>query len=129
MFHSCFSGWIVSFYHFRSLLSFTTQRRFTASETLARIQKRTWLAHVQSNVDRLVYGSETYNKVSFNWWAVGLCEGSYAQQRDMTEYSLGGQRGGSASRSPFSSLPMTSLFFTPLKGFTPSIRISHMHTP
>lgn len=62
-------------------------------------------------------------------WKVGLLEGSYDQHSNIIRYNEGGQFGGRGSRSPFSILPITSLFLTPWKGLIPYIRISHIHTP
>ena len=62
-------------------------------------------------------------------WKVGLLDGSYDQHSNMTWYRAGGQLWGRGSRSPFSILPITSLFLTPWKGLMPYMRISHIHTP
>jgi hypothetical protein len=71
----------------------------------------------------------TYFKISLISLKLGLLLGSYDQHCDISEYNLGGQFAGSASRSPLSIFVKTSLFFTPWNGFTPNINISHMHTP
>lgn len=71
----------------------------------------------------------TYYSVSFTFLKSGRLCGSYDQHCDISEYRRGGQWAGNGSRSPFSSLPITSLFLMPWNGFTPSIRISHVHTP
>lgn len=59
----------------------------------------------------------------------GLLLGSYDQHFVIKLYRVGGHWGGMARRSPFSILPITSLFFTPWKGLIPNISISHIQTP
>jgi len=71
----------------------------------------------------------TYFKTSLMSLNVGLLLGSNDQHWDIRLYNLGGHLGGRASRSPFSILPITSLFLTPWNGLTPIISTSHMHTP
>lgn len=60
---------------------------------------------------------------------LGRLLGSYDQHLVIRLYRVGGHCGGIANRSPFSILPITSLFFTPWKGLIPYIKISHIHTP
>ena len=60
---------------------------------------------------------------------VGRLNGSFAQHCDINEYRRGGQFDGSGNRSPFSNLPITSLFLIPWNGLTPSIKISQTQTP
>lgn len=71
----------------------------------------------------------TYYKVSLILLKSGRLCGSYAQHCDINEYKRGGQSKGNGRRSPFSSLPITSLFLTPWNGLMPIIRISHVQTP
>lgn len=71
----------------------------------------------------------TYFNTSLTSLNVGLLLGSNDQHCDIRLYSLGGHFEGNANRSPFSILPITSLFLIPWNGFTPIINTSHMHTP
>ena len=64
-----------------------------------------------------------------NAWLSGRSSGSYFQHCSSTEYNWCGQSSGRPSRSPFSILPITSLFLTRWKGFVPHDKISHEQTP
>jgi hypothetical protein len=72
---------------------------------------------------------DTYERRPFISANDDLLEGSYDQQAHIRLYREGGHPGGRGNLSPFSILPITSLFFTPWNGLIPYIRISHIHTP
>lgn len=74
-------------------------------------------------------GKSTHYKVSLIFLKLGRLCGSYAQHCDINEYNRGGQSNGNGRRSPFSNLPITSLFLTPWNGLIPNIKISHAQTP
>jgi hypothetical protein len=76
-----------------------------------------------------MWSSGTYYNTSFTFLKSGRLCGSYDQHCDMSEYKRGGQFGGNGNRSPFSNLPITSLFLVPWNGLMPNIRISQVHTP
>ena len=71
----------------------------------------------------------TYESLPFMSANEGRPNGSYDQQAHIKLYRAGGHPGGRGSLSPFSILPITSLFFTPWNGLMPYMRISHIHTP